>query len=148
VDPREVPLLPGVAPAPARTAPADPKADFSPLEVRNASHFDADKSEVVARSTFATEFENPDGGSTGAVFRWTGLWGGFVSTRVVVVHGVGQEFRGPELMSQSVGPALRDGVWLPRGSALAPAVACAFWMMPFRANSRSAVTSRVNGDHG
>ena len=64
VDPREVPLLPSAAPTPEKKAPADPHADFSPLEARDASHFDADKSEAVSRSTFATEFENPDGTHT------------------------------------------------------------------------------------
>ena len=48
--------------------------------------------------------------------------------RVVVVHGVGQEFRGPELMCQEVGPALRDGVRLAGGSELtADDVACVFY---------------------
>ncbi|OEV10514.1 hypothetical protein AN218_17340 [Streptomyces nanshensis] len=48
--------------------------------------------------------------------------------RVVVVHGVGQEFRGPVLMGQEVGPALRDGVRLAGGSKLGPEdVACAFY---------------------
>jgi RHS repeat-associated protein len=64
VDPREVPLLPGMAPTPERRAPADPKADFTPLESRDSGHFDADRSKVVSRSMFATEFENPDGTHT------------------------------------------------------------------------------------
>lgn len=64
VDPRDVPLLPGVSPAPQATAPADPGADFSPFEVRDASHFDAERSDPVSRSMFATEFENPDGTRT------------------------------------------------------------------------------------
>ncbi|OXM56451.1 antibiotic ABC transporter ATP-binding protein [Amycolatopsis thailandensis] len=46
----------------------------------------------------------------------------------MVVHGVGQEFRGPELMCQSVGPALRDGVRLSGGPALSAGdVACVFY---------------------
>lgn len=48
--------------------------------------------------------------------------------RVVVVHGVGQEFSGPELMCQRVGPALRDGLRLSGGLVLGPAeVTCAFY---------------------
>jgi hypothetical protein len=48
--------------------------------------------------------------------------------RVVVVHGIGQEFSGPELMGQQVGPALRDGVRLVDGPRLdASDVACAFY---------------------
>ncbi|KUO04144.1 hypothetical protein [Streptomyces caeruleatus] len=48
--------------------------------------------------------------------------------RVVVVHGVGQEFLGPELMAQQVGPALRDGVRLASGPRLDPSdVSCAFY---------------------
>ncbi|WP_326599151.1 antibiotic ABC transporter ATP-binding protein [Streptomyces sp. NBC_01803] len=35
--------------------------------------------------------------------------------RVVVVHGIGQEFSGPELMAQRVLPALRDGIRLATG---------------------------------
>ncbi|MFL6123935.1 PA14 domain-containing protein, partial [Actinophytocola sp.] len=64
VDPRDVPLLPGMVPAPQAMAPADPGADFSPFEVRDGGHFDADRSEPVSRSMFATEFENPDGTRT------------------------------------------------------------------------------------
>ncbi|WP_410598969.1 hypothetical protein [Amycolatopsis sp. lyj-90] len=48
--------------------------------------------------------------------------------RVVVVHGIGQEFLGPELMCHQVGPALRDGVRLAGGPDLtATDVACAFY---------------------
>ncbi|MFF4348343.1 antibiotic ABC transporter ATP-binding protein [Streptomyces sp. NPDC001530] len=48
--------------------------------------------------------------------------------RVVVVHGIGQEFLGPELMGRDVGPALRDGVRLAGGPRLEPEdVACAFY---------------------
>lgn len=51
-----------------------------------------------------------------------------VSARVAVVHGVGQEFGGPELMCALVGPALRDGVRLSGGPALSAGdVACAFY---------------------
>ncbi|REE61306.1 hypothetical protein BX257_3878 [Streptomyces sp. 3212.3] len=49
-------------------------------------------------------------------------------TRVVVVHGIGQEFLGPELMALQVGPALRDGVRLAGGLRLEPEnVTCAFY---------------------
>lgn len=55
-------------------------------------------------------------------------WGGDPVARVVVVHGVGQEFLGPELMCQQVGPALRDGVRLAGGPPIQPDdVACAFY---------------------
>ncbi|MER5938431.1 antibiotic ABC transporter ATP-binding protein [Streptomyces sp. NPDC001928] len=48
--------------------------------------------------------------------------------RVVVVHGIGQEFLGPELMGRDVEPALRDGVRLAGGPRLEPQeVACAFY---------------------
>jgi len=48
--------------------------------------------------------------------------------RVVVVHGIGQEFLGPELMARDAGPAIRDGVRLAGGPRLEPAeVACAFY---------------------
>lgn len=51
-----------------------------------------------------------------------------MSARVVVVHGVGQEFGGPELMCSRVGPALRDGVRLSGGPALSVGdVVCAFY---------------------
>ena len=44
------------------------------------------------------------------------------------MHGVGQEFRGPELMCGLVGPALRDGVRLSGGPVLeARDVECAFY---------------------
>ncbi|RKT72950.1 RHS repeat-associated protein [Saccharothrix variisporea] len=48
-------------------APADPKADFTPLSKRagaGGSHFDPEKSKVVRRSLFETEYENPDGTRT------------------------------------------------------------------------------------
>ncbi|RVU23079.1 hypothetical protein EOT10_18615 [Streptomyces antnestii] len=46
--------------------------------------------------------------------------------RVVLVHGVAQQFEGPELLSLRLGAALRDGVRLATGTALqAEAVACA-----------------------
>ncbi|MGW6356961.1 antibiotic ABC transporter ATP-binding protein [Streptomyces sp. NPDC055092] len=48
--------------------------------------------------------------------------------RVVLVHGVAQQFEGPELLSLRLGAALRDGVKLATGKALQPeAVACAFY---------------------
>ncbi|ANN17906.1 hypothetical protein SD37_21155 [Amycolatopsis orientalis] len=47
--------------------------------------------------------------------------------QVVVVHGVGQEFRGPELMCREVAPALRDGIRLGGEVALDVDVACAFY---------------------
>jgi hypothetical protein len=48
--------------------------------------------------------------------------------QVLVVHGVGQEFRGPETMRQLAGPALRDGVRLAGGPRLRDDdVACAFF---------------------
>ena len=48
--------------------------------------------------------------------------------RVVVVHGIGQEFLGPESMARVVGPALRDGVRIAGGPRLTPEdVACAFY---------------------
>lgn len=51
-----------------------------------------------------------------------------MAARIVVVHGVGQEFRGPELMCQLVSPALRDGVRLSGGPPLGPDdVSCAFY---------------------
>lgn len=47
---------------------------------------------------------------------------------VVVVHGIGQQFLGPELMCKELGPALRDGVRLAGGPRLDPAdVVCAFY---------------------
>ncbi|MBT2675516.1 antibiotic ABC transporter ATP-binding protein [Streptomyces sp. ISL-14] len=61
--------------------------------------------------------------------------------QVVVVHGVGQEFLGPELMEQQVGPALRDGIRLAQG--LGPVaepvtVACVFYGdLFFPADARS-----------
>jgi RHS repeat-associated protein len=63
VDPRNVPLLPSPPPAPRAGAPANPGADFTPL-ARTASHFDARRSRPVSRSTFATEYANPDGTRT------------------------------------------------------------------------------------
>ncbi|MET7924182.1 antibiotic ABC transporter ATP-binding protein [Streptomyces sp. NPDC005349] len=48
--------------------------------------------------------------------------------RVVVVHGIGQEFVGPESLGREVGPALRDGVRLATASRLEPEdVECAFY---------------------
>ncbi|PKV84273.1 antibiotic ABC transporter ATP-binding protein [Streptomyces sp. TLI_146] len=48
--------------------------------------------------------------------------------RVVLVHGVGQQYEGPELLSLRLGAALRDGVRLASGVRLAPEdVACAFY---------------------
>lgn len=48
--------------------------------------------------------------------------------RVVLVHGVGQQFEGPELLSVRLGAALRDGVKLSSGLTLRPEeVACAFY---------------------
>ncbi|WP_280344900.1 alpha/beta hydrolase [Nocardia abscessus] len=49
---------------------------------------------------------------------------------VVVVHGIGQEFLGPELMEERVGPALRDGIRLAAGSGPTPepvTVGCVFY---------------------
>ncbi|MFD5334624.1 antibiotic ABC transporter ATP-binding protein [Streptomyces hawaiiensis] len=59
--------------------------------------------------------------------------------RVVVVHGIGQEFLGPELMGQDVGPALRDGVRLAGGPRLEMGdVTCAFYgNLYFEAGTRS-----------
>ncbi|MFB7311147.1 antibiotic ABC transporter ATP-binding protein [Streptomyces sp. NPDC056192] len=59
--------------------------------------------------------------------------------RVVVVHGIGQEFLGPESMGRDVGPALRDGVRLAGGPRLEPKdVACAFYgNLYFEAGMRS-----------
>ncbi|WP_330279285.1 antibiotic ABC transporter ATP-binding protein [Streptomyces sp. NBC_00056] len=48
--------------------------------------------------------------------------------RVVLVHGVAQQFEGPELLSLRLGAALRDGVKLATGTVLQPEdVACAFY---------------------
>ncbi|MFE6755758.1 antibiotic ABC transporter ATP-binding protein [Streptomyces sp. NPDC057684] len=48
--------------------------------------------------------------------------------RVVLVHGVAQQFEGPELLSLRLGAALRDGVKLATGTVLRPEdVACAFY---------------------
>ncbi|MEV7278404.1 antibiotic ABC transporter ATP-binding protein [Streptomyces sp. NPDC093111] len=48
--------------------------------------------------------------------------------RVVVVHGIGQEFLGPEQMRRDVVPALRDGVLLAGSPApTAEDIACAFY---------------------
>ncbi|MFF4018075.1 antibiotic ABC transporter ATP-binding protein [Streptomyces sp. NPDC001843] len=59
--------------------------------------------------------------------------------RVVVVHGIGQEFLGPESMGLEVGPALRDGLRLAGGPHLRPEdVACAFYgNLYFEAGTRS-----------
>ncbi|MFD5633659.1 antibiotic ABC transporter ATP-binding protein [Streptomyces sp. NPDC127077] len=48
--------------------------------------------------------------------------------RVVLVHGVAQQFEGPELLSLRLGAAVRDGVKLASGLTLQPKdVACAFY---------------------
>ncbi|MFJ8159157.1 antibiotic ABC transporter ATP-binding protein [Streptomyces sp. NPDC094468] len=48
--------------------------------------------------------------------------------RVVLVHGIAQQFQGPELLSLRLAAAARDGVRLSSGLALEPAdVACAFY---------------------
>ncbi|MGV9568708.1 antibiotic ABC transporter ATP-binding protein [Streptomyces nigra] len=48
--------------------------------------------------------------------------------RVVLVHGVGQQYEGPQLLALRLGAALRDGVGLASGMALsADDVACAFY---------------------
>jgi pimeloyl-ACP methyl ester carboxylesterase len=47
---------------------------------------------------------------------------------VVLVHGVGQQYEGPQLLALRLGAALRDGVGLASGMALgADDVACAFY---------------------
>jgi hypothetical protein len=59
--------------------------------------------------------------------------------RVVVVHGIGQEFKGSESMGTVVGAALRDGMRLAGRGDLAPEdVTCAFYGNVFNApGSRS-----------
>ena len=53
--------------------------------------------------------------------------------RVVVVHGIGKQFRGPKTLLGAVGPALCDGVLIAGGPALAPGdVSCAFYGDVFR----------------
>jgi hypothetical protein len=48
--------------------------------------------------------------------------------RVVLVHGIGQQYEGPELLSLRLGTALRDGVRLASGIRLTQdEVACAFY---------------------
>ncbi|MGN9821553.1 antibiotic ABC transporter ATP-binding protein [Streptomyces sp. SD11] len=48
--------------------------------------------------------------------------------RVVLVHGIGQQYEGPELLALRLGVALRDGVRLASEVRLAPEdVACAFY---------------------
>ncbi|WP_105968432.1 alpha/beta hydrolase domain-containing protein [Streptomyces geranii] len=48
--------------------------------------------------------------------------------RVVLVHGIGQQYEGPELLALRLGAALRDGVRLVSGARLAPEdVVCAFY---------------------
>ena len=47
-------------------APADPKADFTPLSKASgdAEHFDPQRSKIVSQSMFIDEYENPDGTRT------------------------------------------------------------------------------------
>ncbi|MFF1615352.1 PA14 domain-containing protein, partial [Amycolatopsis sp. NPDC058278] len=63
IDPRDVGLLPSAPPAPV--APQAPsKADFvaqSRLDGGAGTHFDPQRSTPVSRSTFVTEYVNPDG---------------------------------------------------------------------------------------
>lgn len=64
IDPRELPVLRGAEVKQPPTAPADPKADFTPLMGNGRSSFDPAKSKVVSSSTFIDEYENPDGTKT------------------------------------------------------------------------------------
>ncbi|KAB1142341.1 antibiotic ABC transporter ATP-binding protein [Streptomyces luteolifulvus] len=59
--------------------------------------------------------------------------------RVVVVHGIGKEFLGPETMRTMLGPALEDGIRLAGGPRLSERdVACAFYGdLYFEAGTRS-----------
>ncbi|MFE1444143.1 antibiotic ABC transporter ATP-binding protein [Streptomyces sp. NPDC058739] len=60
--------------------------------------------------------------------------------RVVLVHGIAQQYEGPELLGLRLGAAVRDGVKLATGLTLAPEdVACAFYGNVFlEPGSRSA----------
>lgn len=60
--------------------------------------------------------------------------------KVVVVHGIGQQFLGPAQMHREVAPALRDGVRLADGPPLpAEDIACAFYGdLCFEKGTRSA----------
>ncbi|HWO61749.1 MAG TPA: PA14 domain-containing protein, partial [Umezawaea sp.] len=63
-DPRDVAVL-GSPATPAERPSARPAGDFAPLTTTDGpSHFDPKRSRVVARSTFAEEYENPDGTRT------------------------------------------------------------------------------------
>jgi hypothetical protein len=64
VDPASLPVLKGAEVAEPPKAPADPKADFTPLMGRAKSSFDPARSKVVSSSTFIDEYENPDGTRT------------------------------------------------------------------------------------
>ncbi|ONI83265.1 hypothetical protein ALI22I_32470 [Saccharothrix sp. ALI-22-I] len=65
VDVRELPPLSSERPNAEPVAAADPKADFAPLAKQpGGSSFDPERSKVVSRSTFITEYENPDGTRT------------------------------------------------------------------------------------
>ncbi|HWA16972.1 MAG TPA: hypothetical protein VG817_11090, partial [Gemmatimonadales bacterium] len=67
VTPSVPPLPAGIkaVPPPARhVAPAKPTGDFSSLTTAagdSGSHFDPQRSKVIARSMFTTEYLNPDG---------------------------------------------------------------------------------------
>ncbi|MYS09399.1 antibiotic ABC transporter ATP-binding protein, partial [Streptomyces sp. SID6041] len=55
-----------------------------------------------------------------------------VVARVVLVHGIAQQYEGPETLGLKLGAALRDGVKLATGTALEPEdVACAFFGSAF-----------------
>ncbi len=65
VNPRDLPLLPSLPVRPDPVAPADPKADFTPLAKKGGgSHFDPQRSRLVSRSMFGEVYENPDGTQT------------------------------------------------------------------------------------
>nr|BFE54071.1 PA14 domain-containing protein [Saccharothrix mutabilis subsp. capreolus] len=67
VEPRDVGTLEVQPEGDKVVAAADPKADFTPLSKlagTGGSHFDPQKSKVVRRSLFETEYENPDGTRT------------------------------------------------------------------------------------
>ncbi len=65
VSPRDLPLLPVEPAKPDPVAPADPKADFTPLAKREGgSHFDPERSRLVSRSMYGEVYENPDGTRT------------------------------------------------------------------------------------
>jgi hypothetical protein len=55
-----------------------------------------------------------------------------VVAEVVVVHGIGQQLLGPELLLDQWGPAVRDGIRLAGGSAEGLDVTCAFYGDLFR----------------